>query len=114
MQVPSYMESRFLQFFTLLLAREGIPIELIQQYPIGPFFVDFIHLASQTVIEIDGKDFHTSPEQIARDQKRQQYIEDQGYTVLRFSGHSVYHYPYKCALQALYSILQKDWICYNI
>jgi len=107
---PSYMELRFLQFFTLLLQREGIPIDLKQQYPIGPFFVDFLHIESKTVIEIDGKYFHTSPEQQNRDQKRQQYIEKQGYTVIRFTGYEVYHYPFKCAARALNEILAKEWV----
>lgn len=103
------MELRFLQFFALLTIKEGIPIELVQQYSIGPFFVDFAHILSSTVIEIDGKHYHSSPEQVARDKRRQQYIEQMSYTVLRYTGYEVYHYPYKCVSRALDAILEKTW-----
>jgi len=46
-----------------------------------------------TVIELDGYKYHSTPEQLENDARMQKYIEDCGYTVIRFSGKEVYHYP---------------------
>lgn len=88
----SYIETRFLSFWTKL----RVPFRLEQQYQIGPFFVDFAHVASRVVIELDGHAYHSTPEQIEHDQYRQRYIEAQGYRVIRFTGQEVYHMPIYC------------------
>ncbi len=100
---PSYMETRFFFFWNKL----NIPYGLLPQYPIGPFYADFAHPNAApgdetggVVIEIDGAAYHSSPDQRARDAYRQEYIESQGWVVIRFSGTEVYHYPVRCVLKA--------------
>ncbi len=54
-----------------------------RQVPIGPFIVDFAEKTKRVAIEVDGSQ-HNEPDAIARDTKRDQYLHNQGYHVLRF------------------------------
>jgi very-short-patch-repair endonuclease len=52
-----------------------------RQAPIGPFIVDFVCLERHIVIELDGGQH---AEQEAADTKRMQWLEQEGYRVIRF------------------------------
>jgi very-short-patch-repair endonuclease len=54
-----------------------------RQVPIGPFIVDFAEKSKRVAIEVDGSQ-HNEPDAIAKDAKRDQYLRNQGYHVLRF------------------------------
>jgi very-short-patch-repair endonuclease len=67
------------------------------QHPIGPYRVDFLivgipHLGPPAflVVECDGKDFHSSDEQIAYDRERDWIIKRAKFPVIRFSGSDIY------------------------
>ena len=53
-----------------------------QQVPIDHFIVDFACLSSRLIVEVDGGT-HSTDEEIARDKRREQYLRDQGFQVLR-------------------------------
>jgi ring-1,2-phenylacetyl-CoA epoxidase subunit PaaD len=53
-----------------------------QQVPIDHFIVDFACLSNRLVVEVDGGT-HSTDEEIARDKRREQYLRDQGFRVLR-------------------------------
>ncbi len=59
-----------------------------RQHTIGPFIADFACVEIKVVIELDG-DQH-GKDHGARDAKRDAYIEDKGWTVLRFWNNEVY------------------------
>lgn len=61
-----------------------------RQHPIGPFIADFAHIKGKLVIEIDGAT-HWSPEERGHDERRTVYLQDQGWTVLRFVNAEIYH-----------------------
>ena len=88
----SYIEDRLLVFYE----RYTPDFPLTRQAPIGPYYVDFLHEESGVCVEADGRDFHTSPDQIARDKERQAWIESQGFTFLRFTGAEIMHAPVQC------------------
>ncbi len=52
-----------------------------RQYSIGPFFVDFICLEADLIIEVDGSQ-HADQEQ--RDERRSAFLSNYGCRVLRF------------------------------
>jgi very-short-patch-repair endonuclease len=54
-----------------------------RQVPIGPYIADFACLAARLVIELDGSQ-HARDDNAARDQVRTQWLEREGYKVLRF------------------------------
>jgi very-short-patch-repair endonuclease len=54
-----------------------------KQMPIGNFIVDFACPAARLVIEVDGSQ-HGDVANTARDRQRTQWLESEGYRVLRF------------------------------
>ena len=96
----SYQEDRFSNFWQ----RCQIPYTLHQQYKIGRYYADFAHLESRVLIEIDGKAYHSTPEQIARDQRRQTDLEHLGWKVIRLTGSEVNGNPYRVVWKAMWII----------
>ena len=59
-----------------------------RQHVIGNFIADFISLSSKLVIEVDGE-YHNEPEQIEADRLRTKFLNETGFTVLRFTNEEV-------------------------
>jgi len=49
------------------------------------------------LIECDGKEFHSGPEQIAHDQKKDQAANDLGFLTMRFTGSQIHRNADGCA-----------------
>jgi very-short-patch-repair endonuclease len=67
-------------------ALKEIPIDgthFRRQAPIGPYVVDFFCPAKHLIIELDGG-HHNEDETARRDRERQEWLEGQGYRVVRF------------------------------
>jgi very-short-patch-repair endonuclease len=83
---------------------------LVHQYRIRTsettYIVDFAHLPTKTVIELDGFDGHSSPQQIRHDRKRQRAIEALGWRFIRFSGLEVKENPMQVVREARAFILK--------
>lgn len=56
-----------------------------RQHPIWEYIVDFVCLEKMLVVEIDGE-YHLHPEQVETDRKRQRWLEENGYKVIRFTN----------------------------
>jgi very-short-patch-repair endonuclease len=59
-----------------------------RQHPIGPYVADFYCTAARLVVEVDGG-HHTEDRQIVRDERRDAYMRDLGYEVLRVSSSEI-------------------------
>lgn len=59
-----------------------------RQVTIGEYIVDFLIPQYRIVIEIDGG-YHDTPEQKEVDRKRQEWLEKNGYKVIRFRNEEV-------------------------
>jgi very-short-patch-repair endonuclease len=59
-----------------------------RQHIIGPFIADFTCLSRKLIIEIDGG-YHQLPEQQTSDEHRTQWLENNGFFVLRFTNEEV-------------------------
>jgi very-short-patch-repair endonuclease len=57
-----------------------------RQYPIGPFFADFVCLEVKLIVELDGSQHAAQSE---RDERRSEFLRCEGYTVLRFWNYEV-------------------------
>ncbi len=66
----------------VLKAKQYWPYQFNRQFIVGNYIVDFICRKLKLVIEIDGSSHFAKGEE---DYKRQQYFEDQGFVMLRFS-----------------------------
>ncbi len=60
-----------------------------RQVPIGNFIADFVCRERKLIIEVDGVT-HGDASDVAYDERRTQFLEGQGYTVIRAFNHDVY------------------------
>jgi very-short-patch-repair endonuclease len=56
-----------------------------RQVPIGPYIADFVCLEKMLVVELDGWT-HSTPEELAYDQRRTIFLNAEGYRVARFDN----------------------------
>jgi very-short-patch-repair endonuclease len=71
-----------------LRKKRFLGVRFRRQHGIGPYVVDFYHSKSMTVIEIDGA-VHFRREVMEQDLQRQEFLENLGYAVLRFSNNQI-------------------------
>ena len=71
-----------------LKSRKMYGYQFNRQYPIGNYIVDFVCRKLNLIIEIDGSSHFSKS---ASDLIRQNYLEDLGYIVMRFSEEEVVH-----------------------
>ncbi len=64
-------------------------LKFVRQEPIGPFFVDFVCREKKLVIEVDGAT-HSTEEELAFDLRREQYLRDAGYRIVRVTNEDVF------------------------
>ncbi|MCM3405936.1 endonuclease domain-containing protein [Cytobacillus oceanisediminis] len=61
--------------------------ELVRtQVPCGKYRIDIALPVYRIAIECDGKAYHSTPKQKARDRRKNAYLKENGWKVLRFSG----------------------------
>lgn len=65
---------------------EAMGIPFIPQQPIGPYFVDIYVPSLKRVVECDGEYWHSKPKAIAFDKRRDSYMRNHGYSIVRLSG----------------------------
>ena len=65
-----------------LKARQIWPYQFNRQFPIGNYIVDFICRRLSLIIELDGSSHDFKSQE---DSERQQFLENKGYAILRFS-----------------------------
>ena len=63
-----------------------------REYPIPPYTADFCCVALKLIVEIDGE-HHQTDEGRERDKRRDRYLAEQGYTLLRIPGYQVTQDP---------------------
>ena len=59
-----------------------------REYPLGPYTLDFVCVRLNLDIEIDGKE-HLTAAGLIHDSRRDAYLQDLGFTVLRIPGFRV-------------------------
>lgn len=80
----SPLETMFLELFKAV----GIPV--VPQYAIDIFNVDFAIPDAKLAIEIDGGNWHIDhPRKIAQDTKKQSFLTEAQWTILRFDGYRI-------------------------
>jgi len=80
------------------------------QKPIGIYIVDFL-IADRYIIEIDGHEAHKTKEQRYSDCKRERFLQESGYYIIRYTGSEVYVDALECAKNAILIVtadIQRD------
>ena len=73
-----------------------LPVTVHRQKVLGPYIVDFYVASQKTVIELDGSQ-HYEPEHQEKDARRDAYLKEKGYHVLRYSNADInYRFRYIC------------------
>lgn len=67
---------------------KALGVTFLRQYIIGDFITDFACLEPKLVIEVDGG-YHSEPRQVEDDALRQDWLEHQGFKVIRFTNEEV-------------------------
>lgn len=67
---------------------KALGVTFLRQYIIGTFITDFACLEPKLVIEVDGG-YHSEPRQAEEDASRQEWLEAQGFKVIRFTNEEV-------------------------
>ena len=70
------------------LKGNGLNVHFRQQHPICGYIPDFVCLRLKIIIEIDGG-YHFEGEQPEQDKQRQDYLENEGFSFLRFTNEEV-------------------------
>ena len=65
------------------LRDRGIGAKFRRQVPIGSYVADFVCIAFRIIIELDGPP-HDKPEQRLHDMRRDEWLRERGWQVLRF------------------------------
>ena len=55
----------------------------------------------EMIIECDGHEFHSTKQQIEKDNKRDMDLKKAGYEVVHFSGSQIFKEPFKCVMDAV-------------
>jgi len=74
--------------WNLIRNRQLNGLKFVRQYPIGKYIADFACRQKKIVIELDGGQ-HNESEAIKYDKERTDYMESQGYRVIRFWNNDV-------------------------
>lgn len=70
------------------LSDNKLGVHFRRQYPVYGYIPDFVSLKNQIIIEIDGG-YHFEGEQPEKDAERNEYLQEAGFTVLRFTNEEV-------------------------
>lgn len=75
--------------WTRLQKRQVMGLHFRKQHPVTPYIADFACVEAKLIIEVDGAT-HTGEDERAHDERRRQYLEAQGWSILRVWNDEVY------------------------
>lgn len=109
-QGDSPIEKMMFLALSITAGIDGTTVQINTQQRIGDYRVDFHILAMDScgacrtkfersvIVECDGHDFHErTKEQASRDKKRDRYLQQQGFTVFRFTGSDIWKDVFSCS-----------------
>jgi len=67
-----------------LLRDTQLGVRFRRQVPVGPYIVDFLSRKAKLIVELDGSQ-HYEKKSLIYDARRDDYLKDRGFMVLRFS-----------------------------
>lgn len=79
------------EFFAKVIKNEFIDQNYIHEYPFGIYSLDFAWVDKKKCVEIDGDQHQRFQEYIERDKRKDEYIKDQKWQVLRITWKDMFH-----------------------
>lgn len=80
---------------------DALKVDYQEQKPIGRYMVDFFIPSTNTVIECDGDYWHNLPEVVARDKRKDEFLNQKGYRVIRLPEHKIKENPFTLVKKAV-------------
>ena len=80
------------RLWAMLRRKQMVLLRFRRQQPIGPYVVDFFCPSAKLIVELDGGQ-HGEARVVIYDEARTQWLEAQGYRVLRFWNWEFQQYP---------------------
>ena len=77
------------KLWSALRANRFAELHFRRQAPVGPYIADFACVAQRMVIEVDGAT-HSTDAELARDARRDAWMAENGWRVLRFTNEDIY------------------------
>jgi adenine-specific DNA-methyltransferase len=81
-----------------LIRGKQLGVKIRRQAPIGRYIVDFLCEERKMIIELDGGQ-HYEPEGRRKDEKRDAYLRQNGYDILRIDNLDMLKYPDEILMQ---------------
>jgi very-short-patch-repair endonuclease len=75
-------------------------VRMLANHSVGPFRCDFVHERSGTIVEIDGREFHSEAQVFRDDRRRQNSLQLEGWLVLRYAAADIFTALDACADEA--------------
>jgi very-short-patch-repair endonuclease len=73
-----------------LRGRRLAGIKFVRQESVGPFYADFVCREEKLIVEVDGAT-HATSEEVAYDARREDFLRDSGYRILRVTNDDVFN-----------------------
>lgn len=92
-------------------------ISVFAQQPIGSYRADFLLVGTSqrsaepafVIVECDGLEYHSTREQLHRDEQRQKALQQSGFKVIRFAGKTLFGDPESVVAITLSQFTQHGW-----
>ena len=67
---------------------KGLGVQILRQFIIDQYIVDFICRPSKLIIEVDGG-YHSEPRQVEDDEMRTKRLQSLGFRIIRFTNEEI-------------------------
>jgi len=101
----SPMEKRFLRAAWPVLSHRW---RVVTQYPLAGYQIDVALPDLRIAIEVDGRDYHTKPQQVDDDKRRDRHLMLRGWLTIRYPGSEIYADADGCAREVEQIILARS------
>lgn len=81
-------------------------IEFLQEFKIGIYHADFLLPQHRIVLECDGDYWHSIPTATKRDQRKDDYLQNQGYRIVRIAEETIRRLTQDKLTSMLYQIIE--------
>ncbi len=95
LKLESPIEEQFWQ------AAKGKIEGLTPQFQVARYHIDFAIPKKMIAIELDGHDYHSSKKQRTADAKRERFLQEHGWFVIRFTGSEIFGDVHGCVAQTI-------------
>jgi very-short-patch-repair endonuclease len=92
-----------------MLRKERLGAKFRKQHPVGGYIADFACLEHKLIVDLDGSQ-HAEEKNIKKDEKRTEFLESQGFKVIRFWNNELFENT-EGVIETIYKTLNAEKKC---